>query len=70
MITYFKMKRNEWKVRSQFYGAIAALIDNRKDIISFSQRLYQELKDVPADELRDELIRSLAGLIHEENQKN
>ena len=70
MLTYFKMKKNEWKVKAQFYGIAATLLDNQKDIISLVQRLYLALKDVSADELRNEIVSSLASLIHEENLKN
>ena len=67
MTAYFKMKKNEWKVKAQFYGIAAAILNNQKDIISLVQRLYLALKDVPADELRNEIVSSLASLIHEEN---
>lgn len=69
MITYFKMKKNEWKVKGQLYGFIAALMDNQKDIAALMQRLYAALKDVPADELRNEFILQLASIIHEEDRK-
>lgn len=48
MITYLKMKRNEWKVKAQFYGMIAHMIDNQKDIITTLEKLYNILKDAPA----------------------
>ena len=48
MITYFKMKRNEWKVKAQFYGMLAHVIDNRKDIIAVVEKLYTALKDEPS----------------------
>lgn len=69
MITYFKMKKNEWKVKGQLYGFLAALMDKQKDIAALMQRLYAALKDVPADELRNEFTSKLASIIHEENQK-
>ena len=68
MFTYFKMKKAEWKVKGSFYGVIAGIIDNKKSIITMIQTLFTELKDVPAEQLRDELIGKIAELIHEENK--
>lgn len=65
MINYFKMKRNEWKVKAQFYGMVAHLIDNQKDIIAMIQKLYTILKDVPAEELRTEFVVALAKIAHQ-----
>ena len=45
MITYFKMKRNEWKVKAQFYKMLAYVIDNQKDIITSLEKLFAALKD-------------------------
>ncbi len=66
MITYFKMKKNEWKVKGAIYKMIAAVMDNQKDIIEFVQKLFTSLKDVPAEELQKELISKIAELIHNE----
>ena len=68
MFTYFKMKKNEWKVKAAFYGAIASILDNQKPLIAMAQALFTELKDVPAEELRSELIDKVAELIHEDNK--
>lgn len=72
MITYFRMKRNEWKVKAMFYGTIARLMDSQneiKDIINFAKKLYEELKDIPAEDLQKEFIGKLAEIIHNENPK-
>lgn len=66
MIRYFMMKRNEWKVKAMFYGTIASVMDEQKDIIGFVQRLYVALKDVPMEDLRKELISNIAELAHEQ----
>ncbi len=68
MINYLKMKKNEWKVKAMFYGTIAALLDNQKEILKLLQKMYTALKDVPAEELRTELVSKLAEIIHEENK--
>ena len=63
---WLKMKKNEIKVKLQFYSALMILIDNNKDIIAFVQRLYEELKDVPTEKLKEELISTIAKLSHEQ----
>lgn len=68
MINFIRMKRNEWKIKAVFYGTIAALIDNQKEVLEFIQKMYIALKDVPAEELQKEFIAKLADIIHEENK--
>ena len=67
MIKFIRMKKNELKVKAMFYGTIAALIDNRNNTLELLQKMYAALKDVPAEELRSELINRLAEMIHEGN---
>lgn len=66
MITYFKMKYNEWKTKAMFYGIIISVINEQKDIIDLIQKLYIALKDVPMEDLRKELISQIANLAHEQ----
>ena len=69
MFTYFKMKKNEWTVKKMFYGAIVQLMDNKdeiKDMINLVKKLYEELKDIPAEDLQKEFIGKLAEIIHNE----
>ena len=72
MFTYFKMKKNEWTVKKMFYGVIVQLMDNQdeiKDMINLVKKLYEELKDIPAEDLQKEFIGKLAEIIHNENPK-
>ena len=73
MFTYFiKMKKNEWKVKEMLYGTIVQIMDNQdeiKDMIDLVKRLYEELKDVPTEDLQKEFISALAEIIHNENPK-
>ena len=69
MITYFRMKRNEWKVKATLYGTIAQIMDNQdeiKDMLDLVKRLYEELKDVPTEGLQKESVSALAEIIHNE----
>ncbi len=66
MFTYFKMKKNERKIKAALYGTIGALMDNQKDIMALIQKLFEALKDVSAEDMKDEFISRLAELIHED----
>ena len=69
MITYFRMKRNEWKVKAMLYGTIAQIMDNQdeiKDMINLVKKLYEELKDIPTEDLQKEFVSALAEIIHNE----
>ena len=73
MFTYFiKMKKNEWKVKEMLYGTIIQIMDNQdeiKDMLDLVKRLYEELKDVPTEDLQKEFVSALAEIIHNENPK-
>ena len=69
LINWYRAKKAEFKVKAMFYGTIAGIIDNRKPIIEMAQTLFTEIKDVPAEQLKDELIGKIAELVHEDNKK-
>ena len=69
MIEYITYKKNEWKVKAMLYGTIAQIMDNQdeiKDVLDLVKRLYEELKDVPTEDLQKEFISTLAEIIHNE----
>ena len=70
MFTYFiKMKKNEWKFKAMFYETIIQIMDNQdeiKDMLDLVKRLYEELKDVPTEDLQKEFVSALAEIIHNE----
>lgn len=68
MLTYLKMKKNEWKVKAMFYGMIIGVVDNQRDIIELAKNLYAALKDASVEDLRSEFVENLAAIIHENNQ--
>lgn len=69
MRNYFRMKKNEWKVKAMFYGLIVELAENQKDIIALVQNLYLGLKDTPVEELRSELTKHIAEFAHDQAVK-
>ena len=69
MIEYITYKKNEWKVKAMFYGTIIQIMDNQdeiKDMLDLVKRLYEELKDVPTEDLQKEFVSKLAEIIHNE----
>ena len=69
---YITYKKNEWKVKAMLYGTIAQIMDNQdeiKDMIDLVKRLYEELKDVPTEDLQKEFVSKLADIIHNEQSE-
>ena len=69
MIEYITYKKNEWKVKEMLYGTIIQIMDNQdeiKDMLDLVKRLYEELKDVPTEDLQKEFVSALAEIIHNE----
>ncbi len=69
MFTYFKMKKNENRIKAMFYGMIVGFIDNQKEFIDIIQKMYAALKDIPADQFKDEFISKLAEIATEHPTK-
>ncbi len=69
MFTYFKMKKNEWKIRNAMYNCILDFMENKKDIVNTAKKLFDSVKDMSAEDIRDEFIGKLAEIVHEENKK-
>ena len=66
---YITYKKNEWKVKAMLYGTIVQIMDNQdeiKDMLDLVKRLYEELKDVPTEDLQKEFVSKLAEIIHNE----
>lgn len=70
MITYFRMKIMQWKVKVMLYGTILGILENQEDVIELIKKMYVSLKDTSADNFREEFITKLAEVIHEQNEEN
>lgn len=66
MITYFRMKMAEWRVKGLFYGTIASFIDDKSGRLQTLLNLIDSVKGLTGEELRTEFISGLAGIIHDE----
>lgn len=62
MREYFRMKKNEWKVKAQFFGMIASFMENRKGIVDLLKKLYEALKDTDSEELKEMLVTKIVEL--------
>ena len=73
MFKYIKYKKNELKVKAMLYGTIAQIMDNQDEIkgmLDLVRRLYEELKDVPTEDLQKEFVSKLAEIIHNEQSSD
>ena len=66
MITYFRMKMAEWRVKGLFYGTIASFVDDKSGRLQTILNLIDSVKGLTGEELRTEFISGLAGTIHDE----
>lgn len=69
MITYWKMKMAEWRVKGLFYGTIASFVDNKSGRLQTILNLIDSVKGLTGEELRTEFIAGLAGIIHNEAEQ-
>lgn len=69
MITYFRMKMAEWKVKGLFYGTIASFVDDKSGRLQTILNLIDSVKGLTGEELRTEFIAGLAGIIHDEAEQ-
>ena len=69
MITYWKMKMAEWRVKGLFYGTIASFVDDKSGRLQTILNLIDSVKGLTGEELRTEFISGLAGIIHDEAEQ-
>lgn len=60
------MKKKEITLKITLYTVIEKLIVEQKDIATLLSDLYTALKDVPFNDLKDEFLRKLAEIIHDQ----
>ena len=67
MLTYFKMKMCEWKIKLAFYSSVNEFLDNKDAIISTVKNIFDSVKDLNGDELRTAFIDSVGRAIVDMN---
>lgn len=74
MLTYIKMKHLEWKLKLTFYRFLMPLqtliSQHGTDTMKLVERSILVLKDVPPEELYENLISEIAKVVHETSGKD
>lgn len=66
---YILMKKNEWKIKNAIYNSILGFMENKQDIVNTAKNLFDSVKNMSGDEIRDEFIGKLAAIVHEESKR-
>lgn len=70
LISWYKTKKAELKVKGLFYGTIASFIDDKSGRVQTILNLIDSVKGLTGEELRTEFIAGLAGIIHDEAEQS
>lgn len=65
----FSTKVMEIELKYKLYSFINQFLNNQNEYINFYKKIYETLKDVPQDKLYEQLIISVAEIVHESNNK-
>lgn len=65
---WFTMKKKEIALKLSLYTVIEKTAGERKGMAALLSGLYTALKDVPLDQLKDELLEKLAEIIHAQSE--
>lgn len=60
---YFLMKKKEIKLKSLLYSKSLDIVNEQKDFMDLLYNIYNELKKVPPEELKEELLMKTARLL-------
>lgn len=63
------MKKQEIKFKLTSYRYLNAAIANSQDMVTIVTTLFNELKGNSPDEIKDSFMTALAGIIHEQAEK-
>jgi hypothetical protein len=66
---YITMKKNEWKIKNAIYNSILGFMESKQDIVNTTKKLFDSVKDMSGEEIRDEFIGKLAEIVHEESKR-
>lgn len=70
LISWYKAKKAELKVKCLFYGTISSFIDDKSGRVQTILNLIDSVKGMTGEELRTEFIAGLAGIIHDEAEQS
>lgn len=66
IIKWFMMKKKEIEVKLAFYTVLNQLCENYSSYFTLIEDLFNQLKDVPTDQIRDQFLEKLAEIVHNE----
>lgn len=66
---WFILKSLEIRLRLFFLRKVSTFLDEKEHMLAFAIKLYESLRDIPPEELRDKLMTELASLAHEQATK-
>lgn len=66
---WFTMKKKEIEFKLMVYTYGIKFMDEKADIVKSVWNIYEAIKETPMPELREKFIAELAGLAHEQAQK-
>ena len=61
---WYRMKREEIKMKLVIYSYVNKFMENKKEIIKLAFDLFYALKDIPTDKLQEKFIAALAEVVH------
>ena len=69
LISWYRAKKAEFKIRAMAYNAVLDFIKNRKAIVEIVKSLITDSEGISTDELQKKLIEQIASLAHEQAVK-
>lgn len=65
---WFFMKKKEIEFKLMLYTYGIKFMDEKSDLVKTAWKVYESIKDLSMDELRDRFIEELASLAHQQAQ--
>lgn len=67
---FIEMKKKEIRVKTALYSAVDKFIVEKQDMLDLVMRIYETLKNTPAENLQQELISQIVNVIHKDEVDN
>ena len=67
---FIEMKKKEIRVKTALYSAVDKFIVEKQDMLDLVMRIYETLKNTPAENLQQEFISQIVNVIHKDEVDN
>lgn len=64
IIRWWKLKAKQIKFKLAFYEVVDNFINNSKDIVPVVKNVYEAIKDVPVEDMKEALVSAIAETVH------